>query len=674
MGMRIISTLVFSLILLNGCSDKFGRLRTGETSVRFAREKEAGLASAPILAGGVMVYAVRADGYRAGFTLSNEGDTREFTLPNGSYRFGAVGWDSANLLGSTRCGMPTSSFELKGGSLTVPLNLTAGGCADPVFSPGGSAYMAAGAFRAPSFAFCSALTDVSAKAANTDCYGGNESSRFFLGRSSPAGGVQAADFNLAASRLLYLADAHSPARMELFSVPLSGKGTVMQNSPWPSGATGVKKFEIIPGTPNAIYLADQETAGADMLYFTTMGFPGGKRIHTPMAVDDFRLSSTGRFVIFTAVDGSGLREAFALDLQAAWPRVPTKLSHASPTSGATGIPVVAGQKLFQLTPNYVGDPTQQRILFVTDALVSGHLQIYSNNLLGTDLQQLSNAGQAAQTFPQFAFGADGTKALWRTDGSTPGVFGLMTSDSSSNTSSLFSAIGHNVTYFEASPYTTHLAYVNRISGTNIPELYGANYVLGPTFEKLLKTAAGDDRTFRDVVFAPIGNGALAFLYDASGSGAFRLWGADANNAGSALSIGRTDQTTALSSFPNLLARDNFKFYAAGKIAYLADLTPTHTALTGIFSATLGALDGGLPISPAPVGSEAEVKTMEAGPAGLYFSQGLGVVGQSTVSLRNGGTTTALVTHPAIYGVDEIRTVPMPTIMLWRFAARERSRP
>lgn len=660
MGLRAFTAVVLTAILLHGCSEKFGRLKAGETSVRFAKEKQSLLAGAPTLAGGVMVYAMRSDGYRAAFTLSDEGDTREFTLPNGSYRFGAVGWDSLNLLGSTRCGTASNAFELKGGSVTVPLNLTPGGCADAMFSPGGAPYLTGGVFRAPSFAFCSALSDVSVKAAGSDCSGGHESSRFFLGRSSPAGGVVAADFNLAASRLLYLADAHSPSRTELLSVPLSGKGTVMQTSPWPSGATGVKKFEIIPGTPNAIYLGDQEVAGGDMLYFTTMGIPGGKRIHTAAQVDDFQLSSTGRFVVYTAVDGTGIRQPFALDLAAPWPRAPNMLGHPSPTGGATGVPLIPGQRSIVLTPNYVGDPAQQRVLFVTDTLVPGHLQIYSNNLLGTDLQKLSNDGQAAQTFPFFAFGADGTKALWTTDGSTPNVFGLAMSSSTANTSSLLSAIGHNVIYFEASPYSTHLAYVNRTSGTNIAELYGVNYVSGAGFEKLLKTAAADDRTFRNVVFDPIGNGGFAFLYDGGGVGAYRLWGANAGTLSSGRSIGRSDHTTSLSSFPNPITTENFKFYAAGKVAYLADQTPAHPALTGVYSADLATTDGGISITPLAVGADAEIKTIEPGPLGLYFSQGLGLAAQSTAFLRdNGGTFTNLNTSPAIYGVDEIRSVPTP---------------
>jgi len=147
-----------SLLLFTACGkfqEKFGRLNSGETTVTVAPRSGEGIQPyAQEMFGKIMLYFVGVNGHQhtESMNLHDRYDTKDFNLPNGSYRVFAIGWDGDNsgpcaapspcstFQGQARCtpsaGVPV---QLSGGSLTIPLNFAAANCdftIPSVYSPG----------------------------------------------------------------------------------------------------------------------------------------------------------------------------------------------------------------------------------------------------------------------------------------------------------------------------------------------------------------------------------------------------------------------------------------------------------------------------------------------------------------------------------------------------------
>jgi photosystem II stability/assembly factor-like uncharacterized protein len=132
-----VGIIFLSLGLLSSCGkifEKFSRLPS--TTVKFTVPK--GLTST--LDGHLMVYAIREDGgYKQAEYAQNE-DTAEWEasmlLPNGAYRFYAVGFSSAEMQGITKCGESNNGnlTYLGGGLNFVSLDLNKDECASSAFS------------------------------------------------------------------------------------------------------------------------------------------------------------------------------------------------------------------------------------------------------------------------------------------------------------------------------------------------------------------------------------------------------------------------------------------------------------------------------------------------------------------------------------------------------------
>lgn len=125
--------LVFALAL-SGCglSKKFSRLEGGQTVVKIQRGGEAN--SLATLNGGVLVYAVRQDNTsrRASKFMATELSGLRWELPNGPYRFFALGFEEATLNSATnkfRCAK-SGQVNLTGTETTVQLSLTYANCSD----------------------------------------------------------------------------------------------------------------------------------------------------------------------------------------------------------------------------------------------------------------------------------------------------------------------------------------------------------------------------------------------------------------------------------------------------------------------------------------------------------------------------------------------------------------
>lgn len=519
------------LALFAGCGnfqEKFGRQRDdGHTSVRFAGGR-GGSALAATLNGGVMVYAIRqSDGYRAAFQLQHEADAREFSLPNGSYKFLAMGWTAPDLAGPTKCGAggatPGSTISLAGQAVTVPITLAAATCAEPTFAP--ATHLDAGEFRFPQLAFCSAGTDITVKAPpSANCQNGQESHHFIRGRNSGGKGMDHATYSPVAQRLAYLADYHQIGKFELFSVRMDGRGTLRQNHDLIGGGN-VSYMEVIPGTDKVIYLA-QDAGQPKQLYVSTLGEPGGTRIHAAIpasgtaGVRAFTISKSGRFLVMAAEltsDASKVRlYSLRIDSGFSASATPTEISSAPL---GTGLKSFGGNESepdswgFRLSPN-LADPENQRVAFVGKFGNAVYEEVAYTNIRtgGPLLGHVTPPGYANAAVSDMGFSASGAFFVWKMNFSGASRYDVFRGDPVTGANLNLSASALSTANTVAiSPHEDVVVFGSDNHNANWFDLISVQ-LSGPTSHEMI-TAFNSGKSFGNYHFAP---GKVAFVHNSGG--------------------------------------------------------------------------------------------------------------------------------------------------------------
>lgn len=176
----LISPLIF---LATGCgklSEKFGRIREGESRVTFALAgDEKNFSSFNTLQGRALVYLVGVNGTNFTTNLELDNETSDYTVvvPNGQYKVYAVGWAGPNSVeGQSYCGFGSSGnvISLQGGATTVPIGMTVGNCDftnSSIFADAGLTDSTN--FSSLSINFCNGITGTPSCTANDNGYGGN---------------------------------------------------------------------------------------------------------------------------------------------------------------------------------------------------------------------------------------------------------------------------------------------------------------------------------------------------------------------------------------------------------------------------------------------------------------------------------------------------------------------
>lgn len=132
-----IFALLFIALCLSSCGQlkKFERAQsTGYTQIKLSPANPQSSIGAMVWAGaGIMVYAVNVDdpNRRGARLMPNESTPVGWAIPNGRYRFLAVGYDmlSANTI---KCGINNTVYNLTGSAITIPINISSADCADTV--------------------------------------------------------------------------------------------------------------------------------------------------------------------------------------------------------------------------------------------------------------------------------------------------------------------------------------------------------------------------------------------------------------------------------------------------------------------------------------------------------------------------------------------------------------
>lgn len=643
---------VLCLTVLSACDffDKFSRItHPNRTSVRFVSEQR-GASIANVAIGGILVYAIRSDGYREAVKLDHEGDAREFSLPNGQYKFVAVGWDAANLGGTTRCGNATNPgngselFELNGSALTVPITISNANCDSDSFAAVG--FRNTSTFANLEFVFCGGSVDMSGFTSATTCGAGKESYRFFIGNQSGGVGADHAGISGDGSRFVYMADPHEDNRMELFSVNFSGTGTVKLN---PALATGgyVLEFEAVPNSNKIVYLAKQDNPAVPELYLATIGQPGSTKISGTVetlsatwGVKTFRISPDGRWVIFVGKmeNTPGVAELYSVDLQTTgYPRANL---NTAPADGIYESPPSSGHWIFDIakTPPY-------KVLFAANLAPNapGINHLYTVNPDNSMFTQISSAAcgnVTAMEVQEALFNYNGSKVLWRQDCANDNIMEAFVAPSTGGTSYEIhdsTSIQNGTGRLFVSPLADIAVFTaDESAQTDMMDIYSVDFAtltqaaIDSSRTKLFDETGTTGLHVDRLEFSPDG-GKIIYIKDTSGP-MYKLFGATIGAADShTLLSGSTFQTPGFPAGGGGGPDRRFFFANNNDIYYLTD-SASHSGKNAFFKSPINAAGTMVGLDPTvQTNSLSTVMMATLAPNGkVFYTMDVNAVGQYEV--------------------------------------------
>jgi hypothetical protein len=432
MGKRVFAAVVFALAL-PGCGylDRFSRNPSSEfTEVKFLSRA----AQSSTLDGGVMVYALRSDGFTQTIRLQSRQDSASMILPNGTYRFRFVGYSAPNLGGLMYCGFRGSAVSadqeeavtLAGQALTISADLSTSRCDGAAFRPQDGNLDVTGGLPIQTV-FCSSFADLAGRMAGALCRDGDESHRLSRGRISAKSKPQGMDFPR--SRLVFtsdsIADFNGRFTTDLYSVGFDGtnlRREVPRIVSTGVGLTrGVKRAGVPKNRSTIVYLAnDEQLTSPDLANFEHIYIKPANS-STPIRlsplqdgtnryrVRHFQFSDDGRWLAYvlvvcsnsaTSCDHSNYQDAklYVVDLDS------TSLTPVLMSPPATQPLDVFRRGLahaycapdceepFRVVFNRLADGSSSRIAFIGTFGNQLHKSPVSTNLVGTPIPVIHSVG------------------------------------------------------------------------------------------------------------------------------------------------------------------------------------------------------------------------------------------------------------------------------------------
>lgn len=324
-----LALLLASTIILTGCGEafeKFSREQTpGYTDVVIGRGATGAPFAKDILNGGLMIYAMSPDGgYTKSAYMPTETGSTIMRLPNGSYKFYGLGWDTATLSTNPFCGRGNlgQTVALNGTAQTVQIYVDQTSCADSFFSD--SNFIMSGAPTALHVVFCASNKNVNVLSTAMDCAtNGDESSAFMFGNAT--GGITSLEGggNENSSKFLFGANTYGAgSQMELFITSfnsgLNGNGILQRRISTSMFTTpGVTMAKLTAAEDKVVYIATQENTGRG-LYVTSSTRIETSRINggpTTANVKGFKLIENDTKVVYVSDEDTASRyEIFVVDI------------------------------------------------------------------------------------------------------------------------------------------------------------------------------------------------------------------------------------------------------------------------------------------------------------------------------------------------------------------------
>ena len=410
---------------LNGCAkflEKFSRAPEGHSNVRFSDGRRNLVAA---MDGGLIVYAIRQDGtHRAALHLASASDPKVFTLPNGEYKFHAVGWPASGMSGIPKCGGDTSPLPVAltgaAGTVTVEIAVSDAACDAAPFT---DASIQPSGLNPAQLVFCAATAANFAGKAYVDKCLNDESARFL----KPGAGIGTVkgytEYDTDTGRFLFLSDQYAAGRDDLYSVKADGTGIVRQNNPLVSGRN-VFDFILLKGRGKVAYASDETTDNEYDLWVSTIGSRGGTLVGDACAgcggVDALYLTPDHtKLIVVGDMDSPGQRELYKVDLTAASYSL-VKIS-GTLGGGATGLLTdysnleISPDSLYATYTSFHANATTRELFTVR----------LSDGVVRKISHAAPTAGSEVRAFFQ---NHNGTKVVWMSDPPADGILETFASE------------------------------------------------------------------------------------------------------------------------------------------------------------------------------------------------------------------------------------------------------
>jgi hypothetical protein len=178
-GMPRISLGLFctAIVFFSGCGgffEKFSRSSGNTTNVHLELNGTP-RSQSTVINGGLMLYALQAAGAGTAKAIHFSSEqlangAAPLVLPNGHYRFAAVGFTESEMGGEAKCGLSSPEvLHLQGGNLTVSLSLSNAGCAQEFFSASPQASTPSFGLKPVQLTSCDSTIDLSSFTASSTC-------------------------------------------------------------------------------------------------------------------------------------------------------------------------------------------------------------------------------------------------------------------------------------------------------------------------------------------------------------------------------------------------------------------------------------------------------------------------------------------------------------------------
>ena len=407
-------------------------------------------------------------------------------------------------------------------------------------------------------------------------------------------------FDPTSQRVVYLADEEVDGRVELFSAPIDGGGSVKLNGVLPElGSVQAENILVDPTGQRVVYLADQDTLWTIELYSVPIGGGPSIRLNGPVVdeggvlVNGVALSPDGSTVVYLARQIATNRvDLFSVPVGGG------AVTHLTPTllmnREATG---------FQITP----DGTQ--VVFRADLEAEDKYELFVVPIAGGTTVKLNEPLPAAGDVlaERFAITPDGMHVLYVADPQVDDEYALFRVPVGGGPAFLVSdpiPAGADVTFFRISPDSTRAVF---LVANPLEELYSSSlttagatklnptlatggtvnddFQISPDGARVVYRALQNDATRRELYSVPINGGTAVALnrdlrnfstdvfdFDISQDGqyvVFRqgllntvavLWSASITGEGVAIGLTRSDPPPAYSVRDVVISSDSSRVF------------------------------------------------------------------------------------------------------------------
>lgn len=326
-------------------------------------------------------------------------------------------------------------------------------------------------------------------------------------------------------RVVYLADANTGGRFELFARPAAGGSSAMQMSPSLGADRDVQTFRLTPDGAQAVYTADARTNELFELWIVALdGRQRSRRLSGPLAasgdVEDYLFSPDGQSVVYRAdAERNGHFDLFRVPLMPSTPGFARATGDSEP--GPIPLTTVGPERTVQ--PDYRIALDGQQVFFRADLRQIGVPELYRVPLLGGAAPELLSHPDGGRVL-SFELSSDKTRVVYLVDKHFDGYAELHTVSVLGGPVVALDPMpsGSTVSAYHITPDARHVVYLSDRRVRFVQELFRVSLDASTPVERLNATLPAGGEILE---FAALPDGTVVYRADQETDEVFELFAA-----------------------------------------------------------------------------------------------------------------------------------------------------